>query len=80
MKGLWRLGPKSGEGQYVMHEKDVIAHVFNSPCADNGALIAAAPDLLKACEDVLSTIEGGDSDDAFIAAMQAAVKKAKGIK
>ncbi len=44
----------------------------------NARLIAAAPDLLKACKDVLSTIEGGDNDDSFIRAMQEAVKKAEG--
>ncbi len=72
--GPWHVGR---DGWILSKNPVAIAEVYVNEKA-NARLIAAAPDLLKACKDVLSTIEGGDNDDAFIRAMQEAVQKAEG--
>lgn len=69
-------GGRAGTNQPTFSEEEVVA---------NGHLVAAAPDLLAACEAVLPIIESldsakeeGDDDEPLAAQLRAAIAKAKG--
>ena len=44
----------------------------------NARLLAAAPDLLEALEDIVQWIERGDFEESFLAAARAAIARARG--
>jgi hypothetical protein len=66
---------------------DALAEVYKAPGSDgaraNARLIAAAPDLLEACEGMLAILEGsskrsGGWEGAFADSVRAAIAKARG--
>lgn len=60
-------------------EEDDPEGKFPVECAANAALIAAAPDLLKAAEfarDFFVQVKGWTDDDAIVRALNAAIAKA----
>lgn len=69
---------EGGEGREIKRGWRLIATVYNPTDAD---LIAAAPDLLAACEEMAAQLGGGDDytkwEDAK-AHLLAAIAKAKG--
>ena len=70
-------GPWHYEGGRVWREgdyEDVVAYVDNR---DDGFLMAAAPELLEAAEEVLANWSSGDLA-AAVRELDAAVKQAKG--
>ena len=100
MKAKHTPGPWYAVGAWVEHEKDDVADICNcdpesmsqghlgrsyDEMAANARLIAAAPDLLKACEAIWKYDQSDCETDNFVdlyepamALIQAAIGRAKG--
>lgn len=83
-RGPWEVRENSDSDVFIMAGDDLIAEVegnWPEPSRANGRLIAAAPDLLEACEAVLSDTTAEGSPEKFLAdraRCRAAIAKARG--
>jgi hypothetical protein len=78
--GPWRYEYEPGyNGELIAANGTVIAEFISEPRPPNARLIAAAPDLLRACQDLLDRykfVVGNEGVECYLA--RAAIAKATG--
>jgi hypothetical protein len=70
--GPWHLGVRSGNTFQIRHADEVLAFTCGENCEANARLIAAAPALIEALEDVLEALWVDDLDEEQMAAVDKA--------